>query len=173
MKIHSIASFNPQDNLPNNSSAKEKDFVNLFIKSYINPDWKKSIFVKEVPINSCGIADFVHIQSVYAKKKGFGARRVIAFEMKLADWKKALFQAYKYLTYADKAIIVIPRMAEQTIEENIINFKKLGVGLWLFDTESKKINKIFTPQDNKMLKKSKRDYLLNGVPQSLFKRTLK
>ena len=93
--------------------------------------------------------------------------------MKLGDWKKALFQAYKYLSYADKAIIVIPRMSEDAIIQNLINFKKLGVGLWLFDAETKKITKIFTPSDNKMLKKSKRNYLLGGVPKNLFQRTLK
>lgn len=66
-------------------------------------------------------------------KKGIsyqnGLEGVIAIEAKLKDWKRGLYQAYRYRSYADKSYLAIYTKSIATPLRNIDEFKKYNVGL--------------------------------------------
>ncbi len=61
---------------------------------------------------------------------------VWAFELKLANWKRALYQSCQSLAFADRSIVVFPMDRELLINANIERFKRMGIGVLLFDAES-------------------------------------
>lgn len=52
-----------------------------------------------------------------------------AIEGKLRDWKRALWQAYRYLDYATRSWVVLDHAAIRPARENLAEFKRLNVGL--------------------------------------------
>jgi len=56
-----------------------------------------------------------------------------AFELKLKDWKRALFQTLQYKAFANRVVIVLPEEKETIINKNLDVFKKLQVGVIIFN----------------------------------------
>jgi hypothetical protein len=56
-----------------------------------------------------------------------------AFELKLKDWKRALFQALRYKAFANYSIIVLPMNKRKVILENSDLIRNLNIGVLLFD----------------------------------------
>jgi hypothetical protein len=54
---------------------------------------------------------------------------LIAFEAKLTDWRRALFQAYRNTAFALRAYVVLPEPAALRAQSHIQLFKMYGVGL--------------------------------------------
>jgi hypothetical protein len=113
---------------------------------------------REFQVEGFGIADFVwfawrsspssHEGSAvqYRAPRRVRAESLLAFEMKLRDWRKALGQAYRYRYFADAAYVVLPPGAVAVAREHLDIFRKMGVGLWSFDRQSEVIRKIYTPR---------------------------
>lgn len=58
-----------------------------------------------------------------------GLRQSVAIEAKLKDWKRGLFQAYRYRRYADKSYLAVYSKHINPPLKNIDQFKKHNVGL--------------------------------------------
>lgn len=137
--------FIPRTNLPKKFQIHniEDQFVNAFLKTYIKTVKSSSLFIKETPAPCLGIADVLHCAGV-EKSNGHitRIRGLLAFEMKIGHWKKALLQAHKYSYFADKVIVVLPVEKSNAAINNIQWFEKLGISLWAFDMPNKKIKKL-------------------------------
>jgi len=62
---------------------------------------------------------------------GFG--EVFAFEAKLRNWRKALHQAWRNTSHAQRAYVVMPACASGPARANLRKFEVLGVGLCVID----------------------------------------
>ncbi len=60
---------------------------------------------------------------------------IIAFEMKLHNWKRALAQAFRYLAFSNISYVVLDHDHVNPALKNIENFKRSNVGLLSFDGE--------------------------------------
>jgi hypothetical protein len=111
---------------------------------------------RELCVAGFGIADFIWIAwrrsprsqegrglSLYSKPQ---RAIILAFEMKLKDWRKALAQAMRYRYFADAAIVVLPPSAAACARQALATFREMRVGLWAFDQKTRRIHKIFTPR---------------------------
>lgn len=59
--------------------------------------------------------------------------QIIAFEAKLTDWRKALHQAWRNTSFANRAYVVLPRHGAQQALRHRDQFEKRGVGLCVVD----------------------------------------
>lgn len=58
---------------------------------------------------------------------------LIAFEAKLADWKRAFHQAYRNTAYANRAYVLLPANVAHRALRNREEFEYRGIGLCCFD----------------------------------------
>ena len=56
-----------------------------------------------------------------------------AFEVKLSDWHRAVFQALQYAAFASHVLVIMPQSKSNVAIANRDLFARLGVGLLLFD----------------------------------------
>ena len=71
---------------------------------------------------------------------------LLAFEMKLRDWRKALAQAFRYRYFADAAHVVLPPEVAERARVFLGTFRELEVGLWSFDKTTGRIRRFYTPR---------------------------
>ena len=98
---------------------------------------KKAPFLKTSLVtylveNNFLVPDSSNSQKGYFKKGSEyqnGLQEVVAIEAKLKDWKRGLFQAYRYRSYADKSYLAVYTKAINAPLKNIEEFKKFNVGL--------------------------------------------
>ena len=55
----------------------------------------------------------------------------IAVELKVSDWKKALYQAIHYNLFARKSYIAMPEKKRALLLKNLAEFKRWNVGILL------------------------------------------
>lgn len=55
--------------------------------------------------------------------------RSFAFEMKLSNWKRALIQAYRYLSFANYSFVVLDRNSQNPAINHIHEFMLSNIGL--------------------------------------------
>lgn len=167
LKIPKSNCWNPRKNLPGKISRKnkERDFTLSFARAYIpnikslHPKTQKIAvkYAREIPINGCGIADFV---AVYWNKKN-GIKNsplsdidisqvdspvIRAFELKISDWQRAMMQAHRYRYFANSSIVVLHSDKLKNAVQYLDTFKKINVGLWAFNPISNKIITCYTPR---------------------------
>jgi len=167
LKIPKLTIWNPRKNLPSKISRKnkERDFTLSFARAYIpnikslHPRTKKTDvkYAREIPINGCGIADFV---AVYWNQKNGNKNSPLsdidisqidspvirAFELKISDWQRAMMQAHRYRYFANSSIVVLHSAKLKNALEYVDTFKKINVGLWAFNPKSNKIITCYTPR---------------------------
>jgi hypothetical protein len=155
----------PRKNFPRRVAAKrgESNFVLAFGRAYTAEAMakiklRKSMPARELRVEGFGIADFIWIswQSDENQNEGSGMgiraskrrekKTLLAFELKISDWKKALGQAYRYRYFADAAFAVLPPQAAESAKKFIETFKSLEVGLWSFDKSTGVIKKFYSPR---------------------------
>lgn len=61
--------------------------------------------------------------------------KMVAFEAKVKNWKKAITQAAAYLKYADESYVVLPREFSEDAMNNKHLFTSSGVGLIVIDRQ--------------------------------------
>lgn len=74
---------------------------------------------------------------------------IVSIEFKLHDWRKALQQAVRHLTFADKAYVIMPQEKKRLLMENIDLFTSFGVSVAVYDVLSQELEEITSlSQDN-------------------------
>jgi hypothetical protein len=71
-----------------------------------------------------------------------------AFELKLHNWRRALFQAAQYLPFSSHSIVVLPFRKKETTEAQKKAFTFMGIGLLLFDAINNNSKWVVTPKEN-------------------------
>ena len=66
------------------------------------------------------------LSSLYAKWQKFDVE-LWAFELKLKNWKRAIYQAAQYQIFTDKVFTVFPINKKKLILNNLESFQKLGI----------------------------------------------
>ena len=119
---------------------------------------RSHVMARELSVSGFGIADFVSIawRSSTESNEAFIDKsspptksrraRILAFEMKLKDWRKALSQAFRYRYFADAALVVVPPETAARAIVALSTFRETQVGLWSFDEKTGRIQEIFTPR---------------------------
>ncbi len=158
LQLPSLSKYKPRRNLPKRSSLKRKEllFGRAFVSAFLadNPRYIGSV-VQEVSLNGYGIADLVCL-----KRRRFGkdvgdnvgkAPVIMAFELKMSDWRKALSQAFRYRYFAHVSIVVLPAGEVHRASRFLGTFRMFKVGLWAFDKGTGQIRKLWTPRSSKPL----------------------
>lgn len=78
---------------------------------------------------------------------------IYSFELKLSNWKRALFQAMRYKTFSEYTYIVMPSEKKTLLIKNLNIFKENNIGIILFDTTTCSIEIIYNPRKNKGVSK--------------------
>ena len=162
LKIPKLDSWNPRKNLPAKIAEinKERDFTLGFVRAYIpniqsvHPKTRKTSvkYAREIPINGCGIADFVAIYSDKTNGKSksrlpqINSSIIRAFELKISDWRRAMMQAHRYKYFANSSIVVLHSDKLKNALKYLDTFKKINVGLWAFNPKTDKIITCYTPR---------------------------
>ncbi|MFW6151672.1 MAG: hypothetical protein ACOC6C_01730 [Verrucomicrobiota bacterium] len=155
----------PRHNLPGRKgiATAEDRFTIAFARAYfeqapsIHHKAKRTqlALAREIPINGYGITDLLAVAwqevpgEVFPNSEAFAEvvqPTVRAFEMKLDNWRKAIAQASRYKNFAHQAIAVVPKSIGPMATEYIETFRRIRVGLWLFDSGSGVIQPIYTPR---------------------------
>lgn len=71
-----------------------------------------------------------------------------AFELKLHNWRRALFQAAQYLPFASHSIVVLPFGKKITTEVQKKAFAFMSIGLLLYDAATDNSKWVVTPKEN-------------------------
>jgi hypothetical protein len=159
---------NPRRNLPARSSTirTESSFGLSFTRILLTSFPKPYKVVRELPMNGYGVADLVCLTRMKSV-----TNRLMAFEFKISNWRKALSQAYRYRYFANIAIVVMPMADAKKALTFLPTFRTLNVGLWAFDKASGRIMKYYTPRYSRPLhSKAKLKALmqLDSIPQLNF-----
>ena len=77
---------------------------------------------------------------------GFKDSEVVAVELKLSDWKKAIIQANNYMLGADYVYLAVPLFKSYNILRKAEYFlKKEGIGLLIINEKTSKVSEIIKP----------------------------
>lgn len=69
-----------------------------------------------------------------------------SFELKLENWKRALYQATRNQAFCDFSVVVLPRCKSKLADFERSSFDKMGIGLIVFDDERLEGQWIVKPQ---------------------------
>ena len=129
--------YNTRRNLPVRSRQRrgEANFVGAFLRAFMARKATGSWCGRHFAVPDCGVADCI-VFKLERMKAELTMERLLAFEAKLSDWRKALKQAYRYRYYADVSIVILPAQAARPAIDNRDLFQQMGVGLWTFNPES-------------------------------------
>lgn len=68
-----------------------------------------------------------------------------AFELKLNDWKRALFQALQCRGFASYVVVVFPKERKRVLQAHLHKFKNMKVGVMLFDPADRSYDILHRP----------------------------
>lgn len=88
--------------------------------------------------------------SLYAKWKNFDVD-LWAFELKLKNWKRALYQATQYKVFSNYVFTVFPEYKRNLLEKNIKYFKNLNIGCLLQDSDTNELSVLYYPIKEEVL----------------------
>lgn len=71
-----------------------------------------------------------------------------AFELKVNNWQRALFQALQYKAFATRVVTVFPKKKERILKKHIDKFKKMNIGVIVFDHNSFSYKILLKPRKN-------------------------
>jgi hypothetical protein len=182
-----INTYNPRRTLPSEVSIKraEANFLGEVHRRYVEEQVTGGVCARHLSVSGYGIADFVWIDnpSVYndsrfsssmeSIRKQLLETALIAFEMKLTDWKKAVQQAYRYSYFADRSIVVLPADRKASVLRQIELFKQMEIGLWFFDKKGNEITKAYTPSRNGPRNLSAKEKAVSLFARKFYLRSLK
>lgn len=83
-----------------------------------------------------------------------------AFELKLSNWKRALFQALQYKAFANYSIVVFPFEKEKVLRENLQAFAEFNIGVLLYDAKTGHSKWLKHPRKEKSISKWQTLFLL-------------
>jgi hypothetical protein len=155
--LHYSRGANPRRNLPAKSARKrgESNFLRAFERAYLSSLSASGVARADFDFSGYGIADLVWIswQSPVSPDDmtaiGLTQRpkvRVMAFELKLNDWRKGLQQAFRYSYFANCSVVVLPPAVARRAKQHLPDFRHLQVGLWSFEPKTGKVVRLFMPR---------------------------
>lgn len=86
-----------------------------------------------------------------------------AFELKISNRKRAIFQSLQYKAFADRVIIVFPMEKEKLLEKSIEQFKKFKVGVMLFDAVKNNYRILLPPIKSKPSSRAHRLFAFSKI----------
>lgn len=89
--------------------------------------------------------------------------QIFSFELKIENWKRALFQAIRYKTFSDYSYVVMPKEKQSLLEKNIVIFKQNNIGVAVFDKLNKRIETINRATKNKCISKEHLCYMSGKI----------
>ena len=130
-------SYNTRRNLPEAIRRRrgEANFLGAFLRAFLREISLPCAYGRNFSVSGCGVADLLICQPAGTEQsEGLHQMHLMAFEMKLFDWRRAIHQAYRYRYYADLSIVVLPEKAALRAVQFSHLFDALGVGLWSMNT---------------------------------------
>ena len=91
----------------------------------------ESLYFQLEPKGLFGIPDIVLIEVSYKNKSRIN--QTYAFELKLSNWKRALIQAYRYRSFANRSFVILDYSHIAPAINNIEQFRRSGIGLMSID----------------------------------------
>ena len=85
--------------------------------------------------------------------------KIYSFELKLDNWKRALFQAIRYKTFSEYTYVVMPSDKKELLKKKIDIFKENNIGILLFDTKNDDIEVLYRARKNEDRSKSHSYYI--------------
>ncbi len=76
---------------------------------------------------------------------------IVSIEFKLSDWRKALRQAARHRSFADRAYVVMPMNKKALLESNISMFSSFGISVIVYDYETQTSEVIHDARKTKKL----------------------
>ena len=92
----------------------------------------------------------LHQYSLYANWKTFDVD-LWAFELKLKNWKRALYQATQYKAFSSNVYTIFPSYKKDLLEKNIHYFKNLNIGCILIDSDTNDLTVLNYPQKEELV----------------------
>lgn len=89
--------------------------------------------------------------------------QMCAFELKLDNWKRALFQAIRYKTFSEYNYVVMPIDKKELLLKKIDVFRENNVGLLLFDSRLYKVELLYKAKKNQSISKSHSLYMKGKI----------
>ena len=86
-----------------------------------------------------------------------------AFELKLKDWKRALFQSLQSKAFANRVMMVMPEEKENVIVKNIETFKNHQIGIMLFNADNLNYKILLRPTKINPTSKSHNIYAMGRI----------
>lgn len=128
------------------------------------PDWNTTE-VQELE-GYFGIPDVVF---GFGKTCSNGRRiiRIVSFEFKRENWKRALIQAYRYSSFSDYSYVVLDQCYIRRALKNLSEFKRTNIGLISIDV-SGFIQTISKPKLRKPYSQSLREGVRHRFESDLF-----
>lgn len=83
----------------------------------------------------------------------FSDVEIWSFELKLKNWKRAVFQSLRYKIFSDYVYIVMPDNMREIIKTHEKTFRDFNIGVLIYDENRNEFNRII--RANKNLNKSK------------------
>ena len=68
-----------------------------------------------------------------------------AFEIKVKDWRRALYQGLQYRAFAHRVVIVFPVARERLLRRHVARFRRWGIGVAVFDEREDTIRVLCRP----------------------------
>ncbi|MBE3045358.1 hypothetical protein IMZ48_22975 [Candidatus Bathyarchaeota archaeon] len=165
-----FGAFNPRQNLPACSARKraESNFLTAFERDFIAGRAGQGIGGRHFSLFGYGIADFVWMDFGQREKSNSAPEPlIIAFEMKIKNWKKAISQAHRYRYFSDRSIVVLPEDTADKAERHLPIFEHLGVGLWSYSPNTVGIQMRFTPVNTKAKSPEAREKAIAHISRKL------
>lgn len=75
--------------------------------------------------------------------------RFVAIEFKLSDWRRAMSQAIRHQSFADKTLVVMPANRARSLREAASAFRAYGVGSAVFDPGSCRLTYVVRPRSRR------------------------
>lgn len=76
---------------------------------------------------------------------------IVSIEFKLTDWRKALRQAARHRSFADRAYVVMPMNKKSLLESKISMFASFGISIMVYDCETNRFEVVHDAQRTKKL----------------------
>lgn len=109
-------------------------------------------------LKQAGLAEVTNTGSVILAASYCPPRiRFTAIEFKLSDWRRALSQAVRHQSFADKTLVIMPMSRENSLRQAASTFRDYGVGSAVFDPGSCRVKYIVRPRPRRRV--SERIYL--------------
>ena len=90
-----------------------------------------------------------------------------AFELKVRDWRRALYQASRYKTFAHRSSVVVAERFSGPAAKSLDRFRRLRVGLYALSTETGELRALVLPRKREPLSRFHYLYALGAIMRRL------